>query len=483
MKYAFCLILFSLFSFTGFSQILNPSFEDNLSQWNIKERNHFHFSIDSSQKHIGNQSLKINGRETQSSDYIPFSQPVLISLNHLQTIKISSYVKTENLKGNAALWCQVWDKNNKMIGFQNSEMQNLFINGNTDWQKYSLTITADSSVKKLVLGGYVSGDGTAWFDDLQIVYANKKDSTTSAEVKKFITDFNDIIKKNSIYSDSLNWESINKNIQDLYAGLKTIDEAKVLTSYMIDQLRKAGDNHSFLQTKTVAENYTKDNSTPLKPKAKLLENGIGYIYVPGFTSTNDSVSKLFTDTIQNLIRKIDIQNKIRGWIVDLRENQGGNMYPMIAGLGPLIGNGTLGYFIKNDQGLSISNRWYYEDGIAGTGKNLNLTKKNDPYLIKNPMQKIAVLIGAKTSSSGEMTAISFIGKKNVKLFGQHSGGYTTGNVSFRLSDGSALVLACSLVADRNKKQYLKGIDPDVLVADLKKVNDDVLGAAKRWINE
>ena len=156
------------------------------------------------------------------------------------------------------------------------------------------------------------------------------------------------------------------------------------------------------------------------------------------------------------------------------------MHPMIAGLGPLIGEGTLGYFIKKDTDFKLANRWYYEGGIAGNGKNISLTNSLNPYKIKKTQQKIAVLISSKTGSSGEMTAISFIGKKNVKLFGQQSGGYTTGNVSFKLSDGSALVLASSLVADRNQKKYLKGIIPDVIIKPSDK-DDDTLKAAMAWI--
>ncbi len=480
MKLLFYVLLFSLCSFTAFCQILNPSFEGNLSAWNINQSNHFSFSIDSSNHYFGTKSLKITGQQPNKTDFIPFSQLVIINVNHLQSIKLTCYIKTENLKGNAALWCQVWDKNNKKIGFQNTEMQELIIKGDNDWHKYTLSVSVDSSVNKLVLGGYISGDGSAWFDNLQIENLDYKGNTTANEVTKFIGDFNQIIKKNSIYSDSLDWDSIDKNIKELAMGLTNISEAKVLTTYMIDQLRKAGDNHSFLQTKTVAQNYAKSNSTPLKPKAKLLEDKVGYIYVPGFTSTNDSISKIFVDTIQNLIKNLDTQYKIKGWIVDLRDNQGGNMHPMIAGLGPLIGEGTLGYFIKKDTDFKLANRWYYEGGIAGNGKNISLTNSLNPYKIKKTQQKIAVLISSKTGSSGEMTAISFIGKKNVKLFGQQSGGYTTGNVSFKLSDGSALVLASSLVADRNQKKYLKGIIPDVIIKPSDK-DDDTLKDAMAWI--
>ncbi|ATP55628.1 hypothetical protein CPT03_03665 [Pedobacter ginsengisoli] len=63
------------------------------------------------------------------------------------------------------------------------------------------------------------------------------------------------------------------------------------------------------------------------------------------------------------------------------------------------------------------NNWYYAKGKCGVGKGVPLTVPN-PYKIKNKNTKIAVLIGPRTSSSGEMTAISFIGKKTTRLFGE-----------------------------------------------------------------
>ena len=40
---------------------------------------------------------------------------------------------------------------------------------------------------------------------------------------------------------------------------------------------------------------------------------------------------------------------MKGWIVDLRGNFGGNMWPMLLSVEPLIGNGTLGYFVVSHE--------------------------------------------------------------------------------------------------------------------------------------
>jgi len=50
--------------------------------------------------------------------------------------------------------------------------------------------------------------------------------------------------------------------------------------------------------------------------------------------------KLITMTLQEM--------NPAGWIIDLRGNSGGNMYPMLAGLSSLLGEGVLGYDVYPD---------------------------------------------------------------------------------------------------------------------------------------
>ena len=61
----------------------------------------------------------------------------------------------------------------------------------------------------------------------------------------------------------------------------------------------------------------------------------------GFNNV-DSINRIkYADSLQYQIKLMD--NKyIKGWILDLRENSGGNCWPMLTGLGPLLGNGICG---------------------------------------------------------------------------------------------------------------------------------------------
>src|SRR4051812_15802719 len=59
----------------------------------------------------------------------------------------------------------------------------------------------------------------------------------------------------------------------------------------------------------------------------------------------------FATCIQQQIRRIQQQIKELethapcGWIVDIRGNRGGSMWPMLAGVGPILGEGLVGEFI------------------------------------------------------------------------------------------------------------------------------------------
>ena len=465
-----------------FGQIKNHDFEvsrDSMptvpKDWGIKKIGGFEYTLDKEVKYSGSNSLRIKStQDTNSRNFIPFSQFVDFVVPTFKKVMLTVYIKTDNVIGNAGLWCQIRDEKNNMIGFQNLEIQKIKIAGTNDWKKYSLLFYVDSKCKKLIPGGYLQGTGTAWFDSFAIENVEVSSLPPTKEAKEYIEDFVSIVKKHSVYSKLIDWQKLDKEIELLSKGANEIEATAVIPSHILGKLRELGDNHSHFISKATYEGLkgtgSKTNKETRQAYGKLLENNIGYVYVPGFVSLNNSVTKDFAKSIQDIIKNLDTNN-ISSWIVDLRENTGGNMYPMISGLGPIIGEGTLGHFHLASG--KVSTRWLYKNGST------RVVKVKDPYVLKNSAVKVAVLIGPSTGSSGEMTAISFIGKTNTKFFGQPSAGLTTGNSVFKLKDGSALALATSYVSDRNKKQYLGPINPDVIVD--KKA--DILKIASDWLNE
>jgi carboxyl-terminal processing protease len=293
-------------------------------------------------------------------------------------------------------------------------------------------------------------------------------------VNKIITEISKVIIKNSLFTDSLNWVVIKDSTQKISGEIKSAQDYKLIYSFFTKELRRAGDKHSFfLSTDNITKIQNQSNESK-QPEGKYLGDSVGYVKVPGCLNLNSEKDIAFAENIRLKIKEIDTENKVTSWIVDLRHNTGGNMWPMLAGLNALTKDGVVGYFVtsRGESGWKIKN-----------GEIVGLKQKIDNYKIKNPNVKIAVLIDSLTGSSGEMTAISFSGLPNVKFFGIQSAGYTTANNTFNLSNGGQLYLASGFVADRNHKSFMNKIIPDVLVEGNNDKNDIVLATAMQWAKE
>jgi hypothetical protein len=306
-------------------------------------------------------------------------------------------------------------------------------------------------------------------------YSQDTDYKITKRNKKFVREVSNIIKSNSLFSDSLNWNQISEELVALPLGKNDSINRKTIFDYFIKKLRSAGDKHSLFLTQASINSYTTKNLEPKQPESKYLGSGIGLIKVPKCMTFDYKKDRDFANSIRYQIKKIDTENEIIGWVIDLRNNGGGNMWPMIAGLNAIVEDGIVGYTVGTSN--NKEKVWKAQNGKINFSKEVT-----DTYKVKKLSNKIAVLIDSMTGSSGEMTAISFIGLPNVKLFGQPSAGYTTANSTLYLSDGSQLYLATNFVADRTHKSYPTKIIPDVLVGGQKNVNnDETLEAAKKWV--
>lgn len=290
----------------------------------------------------------------------------------------------------------------------------------------------------------------------------------------------DIMRTESLVRDSIDWDALQRKAERLALGASEIQHVYPAIRYALEQL---GDHHSFFKEPREVEAWLQGRLQPSgsEPKGEIVHDSIGYVVVPAFISRNELRTIAYAVTLQKIIAELDARRPT-GWIVDLRQNTGGNMWPMLAGLGPILGEGHLGAFVFAD-GKTAD--WWYMRGSAGIGGSALVGVHGGGYRLSSGNPKVAVLTGPATASSGEAVAVAFRGRPQNRSFGGRTQGKTTANGTFRLTDGAMLVLATRRFADRTGTVYGGVLHPDqkVVVAmhGEPSLDDPAIGAAVDWL--
>jgi len=280
----------------------------------------------------------------------------------------------------------------------------------------------------------------------------------SPEASAYLEEALDIMQTNSLHRLNTDWDVIRTSAFEVAQHAQTPADTYGAIRYALVRL---GDHHSlFLTPYDLEQRGAETASDSPAPRAKLLLEKIGFIAIERYTAFE---GEEYATDAQQLIREIDTQNPC-GWIVDLRENSGGNMGPMLAAIGPILGEGEVGAFIDSYGKKSI---WSYQDGQVLVDSSL-YTQVNPAYELKVSSPPVAVLTGVNTASAGEVIVVAFRGRPNTRSFGLYTTGLSTGNAGFHLSDGAVIVLTTSVYADRTGQTYGDRIYPDEVVDDVRK---------------
>jgi carboxyl-terminal processing protease len=212
----------------------------------------------------------------------------------------------------------------------------------------------------------------------------------------------------------------------------------------------------------------------------------GFVVLPRCSAKDNDGLLLYAADVRRILMDLTAQNP-KGWVVDLRGNTGGNMWPMLAGIGPILGDGSVGSFVANDGNVS----WFYQDGKTGTRnpaglETVSLTLEEEPVLQTPSVAPVAILVDSSTASSAEAITIAFHGRPASRSFGSRTAGKSTAVQPFKLDDGAELYLTTAIDADRSGKPYPDGFTPDQVVSFNggsmpQESNDQVLLAAQTWL--
>lgn len=454
----------------------NQSAKDSLSKkayWKAPEFVAITSDFQNKEEKI-NPCIKISGDYSEDRPGFVYQQ-YSISVKEYVKLRIFAKIKGENItQGKGYIYC--YTKKGKQW-LQHKELEEDAIQGTAEWKKVSLEIWVSPDAEILRIGAALGASGSLWVDDFMIQEIALHDCTFEKSHLAFMKECMDIIGQYSLYKDDIDTAQLMKNWKRLSSCSTSMEGVQEGLKFILPSI----DNHSFFMP---ASKVNKWQNTSSDSKANIvyskghhLGDHYAYIWMPHFSS-GDSISNIqFANHIQQLIDSLD-HPSIKGWILDLRDNQGGNCWPMLAGIGPLLGEGICGYFKKEE----YYDKWIYRAGGSYYNEDIITQINIPPYLpyIKNP--PMAVLIGPRTSSSGEVIAVAFKNRPKTRLFGLPTSGYSTGNASHLLSDGSMLFLAQSVYTDRDKNAYRDGLTPDVEIKPQEEsTEDEAVNRALDWL--
>lgn len=285
-------------------------------------------------------------------------------------------------------------------------------------------------------------------------------ASISAEAQAHLTEIIATLQREWLFRDGFDWPGFTRQVMVKAGTAQTIPETYDAIRAGLELL---GDKHSYYipaTGKTIFNPESPTQSTgectPPPAVTPTLPDDVGYIQIRVSSGQDGAVA------LDQAIRERNRAGLI-GWIVDMRNSRGGNMWPFLAAIGPVMGEGTLGFFIDAHKQATP---WGYAAGRAWLDKESNtFSTLETPYKLVTPNPRVALLTDIGVASSGEAIAIAFRGRPDTRSFGTATCGISTAVAQFPLKQGGRIAIVTSVMADRTKKPYGKTVDPDEVVTN------------------
>jgi C-terminal processing protease CtpA/Prc len=297
----------------------------------------------------------------------------------------------------------------------------------------------------------------------------------SDQARDYLTNAIDMLEMYSVDAGKVDWATTRAKAFRTAAGAQTTADTYDAIWYVISHLR---DPHTRLlppAETTVLTAPTPSAGTPVGRLQPIAGRVIAMVTLPGIAG-NDKATATYTRAGAAKVRELD-RSRPCGWIVDLREDTGGGMGPMLVTLAPLLNGSDLAYFVDRDAtrtAISLPGGRLFVGGEPAPYE-----QPPNPYRLHHPGAPVAILTGRDTASAGEITLIAFRGQPGTRTFGQSTRGLASGNVGLTLSDGAVLVVTDTNDMDRTGHLYPNAtpIPPDEPVTG----DDATVTAAIDWL--
>ena len=297
----------------------------------------------------------------------------------------------------------------------------------------------------------------------------------SAVARAYLIAALDVMQQHALNRARLNWSFLRQRAMQEAAGAVRPSDVYPVIRLTLGNLDDNFHSGLFAPGATASEGVSAKVSS-----GRMLAHSIAYLTLPSHAGSDPEAS--YITAAEAAIREGESHHAC-GWIVDLRGNGGGDVWPMLIGVQPLLGSGTVGYFVAPSGTREVVS---LDPDVARDGAEVQARAVTPNHDDLSPMP-VAVLTGPSTASSGEFIAIAFRGRPNTLSVGMPTSGRPTANADYRLSDGAILNLTDAQDADRTGHVYPDApIPPDKIVTtgaltQFGDPADPVVQAAESWL--
>lgn len=398
----------------------------------------------------GEASASEFGAVATALDTAPFVQ---------RQVKLSAALSTRDAGGRGgALWLRA-DGPQGVMAFVNSQDRPVI--GSASGVAREIELYVPTGATTLIAGILLEGSGQVRASGLRLAAGDELSTDPHVPAQRVLDAAIEIARRHALRASAIDWNTLEADIRVRSRAAKTSSDVYPAIRAMLAAL---GDHHSFLMEPAHAQKWKSEGVASVPAVVDVKPTGVGYVALPAFSGTERQAARAFATSVVDAMGARAPEARC-GWILDLRENTGGNMWPMLAALRPLLGEGRVGG-VKSPNGPEEP--WNVEAVMGAMPQGPRLADA-----------AVAVLTGPHTASSGEAIVVAFRGRERTRSFGAPTAGLSTANRSFDLPDGSSLLLTTAVDMDRTGRTYGGSVEPDQTVAE--GGARDVIAVATTWL--
>lgn len=365
--------------------------------------------------------------------------PIAADAYRGRIVQLSAWLRSEGRDdGVSGLWMRIDRASGSPAFFDNMADRPV---RTTEWTRVSIAAPVPQDATTILIGLIKSGEGAIWIDDLRFAVSTEAtlNAAKRAAISHYLETAIDALRSVHHQTHILDWDEVKAEAREV--AEKAQDTSDVY-SFIDDVIARLGDPHTRL-IRPVGSSEARGSNLPTQD----VRGDISIVALPTLVAAPGAT---ISQQYEAVTRTFTSQPRC-GFILDLRDNRGGDMWPMLNGLEPILGTAPFGYFIAPEQ---PPRAWAVDAAgrVAIVDQVMPSEGRSTP--------PTAILLGPATASSGELVAVAFMGRNGARSFGSPTLGYTTANLPVVLSDKAVLSITGARVANRETVVVDGPLSPD-----------------------